>query len=132
MSVEKIAKKIKEAERKNKKIAMFHFQALLYAEEFRGVDAVQFCKDVGMRDSFATEFRDGMKNLHYFHITKSGKGRNCIVCHDIHGSETPKMIRESSRFGDWQMQINYSKNTTGGSCAPGCHRLRSYSREITK
>ena len=57
MPVEMIASKIKEAERRNRKIAMFHFQALIHADEFRGVDAVQFCRDVGVRDSFATEFR---------------------------------------------------------------------------
>jgi predicted CXXCH cytochrome family protein len=78
--------------------------------------------------SFATDFRDGLKNLHYFHITKSSRGRNCMVCHSVHGGNQPKMIRESSRFGDWQMQLNFSKNTTGGSCAPGCHRMRSYTR----
>jgi len=57
MPIKEIALKIKAAERQNKKIAMFHFQSLIHAEEFRGVDAVQFCRDVGVRDSFATEFR---------------------------------------------------------------------------
>ena len=57
MSVNEIAEKIKEAEKRNKKIAMFHFQSLINAKEFQGVDATQFCRDVGMRDSFATEFR---------------------------------------------------------------------------
>ena len=57
MQIEEIASKIKEAEKQNKKIAMFHFLSLINADEFRGVDAVQFCRDVGVRDSFATEFR---------------------------------------------------------------------------
>jgi hypothetical protein len=57
MPVKEIALKIKEAEKRNKKIAMFHFQSLIHADEFKGVDAVKFCRDVGMRDSFATEFR---------------------------------------------------------------------------
>ena len=78
--------------------------------------------------SFATDFRDGVKNLHYYHVTKSNRGRNCMVCHSVHGGDQPKMIRQSSRFGDWQMELNFSKSTTGGSCASGCHRLRSYSR----
>ena len=60
MPVERIASKIIEAERQNRKIAMFHFQTLIHADEFRGVDAIQFCRDVGMRDSFATEFRKMM------------------------------------------------------------------------
>lgn len=57
MPIEKIALKIKEAEKRKKKIAMFHFQSLIHADEFKGVDAVQFCREIGMRDSFATEFR---------------------------------------------------------------------------
>ena len=57
MPVDKIAAKIKEAELKNKKIAMFHFQSLINADEFKGVDAVQFCHDVGVPASYATEFR---------------------------------------------------------------------------
>lgn len=78
--------------------------------------------------SFSTDFRDGTKNLHYLHVTKSNRGRNCIVCHDLHGGDQPKMIRDKSQFGDWQMELNFQKNTTGGSCAPGCHRMRSYSK----
>ena len=78
--------------------------------------------------SFSTEFRDGIKNLHYLHITKSNYGRNCMVCHAVHGAGQPKMIRESSRFGDWEMQLNFNKTLTGGSCAPGCHRMQSYTR----
>ena len=81
--------------------------------------------------SFSTEFRDGIRNLHYLHVTKNGRGRNCMVCHDIHGSDQPKMIRKTSSFGDWQMQLNYSTTTVGGSCAPGCHRMQSYSRDLT-
>ena len=57
MPIEKIALKIKEAEKRKKKIAMFHFQSLIHADEFKDVDAVQFCREIGMRDSFATEFR---------------------------------------------------------------------------
>ena len=57
MPIETIALKIKEAEKRNKKVAMFHFQSLIHADEFRAVDAIQFCRSVGMRDSFATEFR---------------------------------------------------------------------------
>ena len=62
MLTEKIAKKIKEAKKNKKKIAMFHFQSLIHVDEFNEVDPTQFCRDVGMRDSFATEFRK-MKKL---------------------------------------------------------------------
>jgi len=57
MPIEMIASKIKEGERLKRKIAVFHFQVLIHADEFRDVDAVQFCRDVGVRDSFATEFQ---------------------------------------------------------------------------
>ena len=57
MSVEKIALKIKEAESEKNKTAMFHFQTLIHADEYRNLDAIQYCRDVGMRDSFATEVR---------------------------------------------------------------------------
>ncbi|MBN1972675.1 MAG: hypothetical protein JW787_03495 [Sedimentisphaerales bacterium] len=57
MTTEEIALKIEEAGKRNKKTTMFHFLSLFYADEFREYDAVQFCRDVGMRDSFATEFR---------------------------------------------------------------------------
>ena len=78
--------------------------------------------------SFSTEFRDGLKNLHYLHITKSNRGRNCMVCHAVHGGKQPKMIRESKSFGDWEMRLNFNKTITGGSCSPGCHRLQDYNR----
>lgn len=57
MPVDKIATKIKEAELKKNKIAMFHFQTLIHADEFKRVDAIQFCNDVGVPVSYATEFR---------------------------------------------------------------------------
>lgn len=60
-SIEKIKLKIREAEKRKRKIAMFHFQSLINVDEFKGVDAVQFCRDVGMKDSFATEFRKMIK-----------------------------------------------------------------------
>lgn len=78
--------------------------------------------------SFSTDFRDGIKNLHYLHVTQSNRGRNCNVCHAVHGSDQPKMIVNKSTFGEWEMELNFRKNTMGGSCAPGCHRLQSYTR----
>ena len=78
--------------------------------------------------SFSTDFRDGLKNLHYLHVNKFKGGKNCTVCHAIHGGAQPKLIRESSLFGDWEMKFNFNKTVTGGSCNPGCHRMRSYDR----
>ena len=57
MLLKSIASRIKEAERQNKKTAMFHFQILIHAEELRGENALEFCREVGMKDSFATDFK---------------------------------------------------------------------------
>jgi len=57
MIVQAIADAIHEAERENKKIAMFHFQVLIHANELRGVDAVEFCKEIKVPASYATEYR---------------------------------------------------------------------------
>jgi hypothetical protein len=61
MPVEMIATRIKEAQSQKKKVAMFHYQILMHADELRGVNAIQFCRDVGMQDSFATEFKKMLK-----------------------------------------------------------------------
>jgi predicted CXXCH cytochrome family protein len=73
-----------------------------------------------------TNFRNGTKNLHWIHV-KRDKGINCIVCHDVHGSNAGHLIRDNSKFGNWSMPINYAKENDGGSCATGCHQKRSYS-----
>ena len=54
---EEIARLIRQAERDGNKIAMFHYQVLINANELADVDAHDFCHRVGMKDSFATEFR---------------------------------------------------------------------------
>lgn len=55
--ITQMAKKIREAERGGQKIAMFHYLVLKNAEKLKGLDAVAFCRDVGVRESYATEFR---------------------------------------------------------------------------
>jgi len=40
----------------NQKIAMFHFQVLKNAHELEGVDPKAFCREIGVRESYATEF----------------------------------------------------------------------------
>ncbi len=76
----------------------------------------------------ATGFRNGTKNLHYVHVNQK-KGRRCVVCHDAHGSKGPKHIRETTRFGEWDLPINFKIKENGGRCAPGCHFPREYNRE---
>lgn len=79
--------------------------------------------------SFATEFRDGEKNLHYVHVNKKEKARSCALCHSQHGSNNPKLIADSVKFGQWDLPIKFTKTETGGGCAPGCHKPLYYDRK---
>ena len=77
----------------------------------------------------ATGFRSGNRNLHYLHVNKVGKGRTCRACHEVHAdSNQPKHIRQAVNFGGWAMPINFRLRQNGGSCAPGCHGEKEYSR----
>ncbi len=78
--------------------------------------------------SFATGFRDGERNLHYVHVNRE-KGRNCALCHNLHGSSNPKLIADSAPFGKWNLPLKYVKTETGGSCSPGCHKTYNYDRK---
>ena len=99
-------------------------------------NSYQLCFSCHARDllrfpdtSFSTEFRDGDRNLHYLHVNKEKRGRNCILCHEVHVSELPKLIARKVPFGIWQLPLHFEKNDTGGSCTPGCHKKESYNRE---
>jgi predicted CXXCH cytochrome family protein len=76
-----------------------------------------------------TNFRNGEINLHFKHVNRPEKGRTCRACHETHASNHPNHIRESVPFGTWELPINYRKTETGGSCTPGCHKLKKYDRE---
>jgi predicted CXXCH cytochrome family protein len=75
-----------------------------------------------------TDFRNGKSNLHFLHVNKPEKGRSCRTCHSTHASDSPKHIRASVPYGKWEIPIQFAKNDTGGSCAPGCHMPRKYDR----
>lgn len=75
-----------------------------------------------------TNFRNGSLNLHFLHVNKAVKGRTCRACHETHASNFPKHIRESVPFGAWDLPVNYKKTETGGSCLPGCHKIKKYDR----
>jgi predicted CXXCH cytochrome family protein len=77
-----------------------------------------------------TNFRDGDVNLHFAHVNRDPKGRTCKTCHAVHGSDLPKHLATDVPFegSDWSMPIAYEPSATGGSCTPGCHKLRSYDR----
>ncbi len=90
-----------------------HDAALIAAEEVR---------DEG------TAFRNGARNLHFVHVMKGDQGRSCRSCHTPHASRFGELIAESVPYGKWNMPINFKPSTTGGSCAPGCHKPESYDR----
>ena len=77
--------------------------------------------------SFATGFRDGERNLHYLHVNMK-KGRNCKLCHNMHGGTQPKLIADKAPFGKWDLPLKFVKTETGGSCSPGCHKTYNYDR----
>ena len=81
--------------------------------------------------SFATKFRDGERNLHFLHVNNKLKGRNCKLCHAVHGADNASLIAASVPFGQWSLPIKFVKSEDGGSCAPGCHRPFTYARKGT-
>jgi predicted CXXCH cytochrome family protein len=74
-----------------------------------------------------TNFRDGGKNLHYVHRTGKN-GRTCVVCHNVHASKNLHLIEDKVQFNNWEMPIRYKPTQNGGSCFPGCHSEKSYTR----
>lgn len=76
-----------------------------------------------------TNFRDGEKNLHFLHVNKIDKGRTCRACHEEHADNNmPKHVKESIGFGGWMMPIQFIPSPNGGSCTPGCHGEKQYTR----
>jgi len=73
-----------------------------------------------------TGFRDSNRNLHFVHVNKERKGRNCFFCHDVHGAAHEHLIRDTVRFGTWDLPLNYQATPTGGACTPGCHKMFRY------
>jgi predicted CXXCH cytochrome family protein len=82
------------------------------------------------RTTTLTGFRDGDENLHFVHVNRDTKGRSCQTCHAIHGSDLPNHMASEVPFeqSNWAMPMNFQKTSDGGSCAPGCHTPRTYSR----
>ena len=60
--------------------------------------------------------------------SKNDKGRNCNLCHNVHGATNQHLIENKAWFGNWEMPINYKAFENGGSCAPGCHEEKKYIR----
>ncbi len=76
-----------------------------------------------------TDFRDGDQNLHFVHI-QNDRGRNCTLCHDVHGTKNTYLIKKETRYGSWDMPIEFEHTDTGGSCLTGCHKKLSYERIV--
>jgi len=75
-----------------------------------------------------TGFRNGTRNLHFVHVNKADRGRNCRACHESHASAQPLHVRDTTPYGNWNMPINFKRTETGGSCASGCHKPYAYDR----
>jgi predicted CXXCH cytochrome family protein len=75
-----------------------------------------------------TNFRNGNENLHFRHVNKPVKGRTCRACHETQASNLATHIRDAVPFGAWEMPVNFQKTDTGGSCTPGCHKVKKYDR----
>jgi nitrate reductase cytochrome c-type subunit len=97
-------------------------------------DAYELCLNCHDADRFnlprtltATNFRNANLNLHYRHVHKK-KGRNCLACHDPHGSRQAHTIVSAFHFGARDLTINYTATASGGTCAPACHVQAYYDR----
>ncbi len=109
------------------------YPAKLYAPGLADTFALCFlCHDQSLiveeTTTWATEFRDGNRNLHYLHL-KGEKGRSCMLCHSVHASENEHMLATSVPFGLWDMPLGYTPLEKGGACNTGCHSQKTYLRE---
>jgi len=91
------------------------------------------CHDIELLDEEETDeytdFRNGEKNLHYLHVNRESKGRNCRICHLPHGGAQPRLIRPTVPFGPWELRIRFAPTPSGGYCGPACHPAKRYDRE---
>jgi len=79
--------------------------------------------------NYATGFRDGTRNLHFIHVNRKDRGKSCKACHVVHGGANPKLMADKVPFGKWSLPLKFVKSSTGGSCAPGCHKKYPYDRK---
>jgi predicted CXXCH cytochrome family protein len=79
----------------------------------------------------ATNFRNATRNLHAVHINGE-KGRNCTVCHSVHGAVNDRLISGKVSFGSWEMDIDFKTTENGGTCLTACHTEKKYDRTLPK
>jgi predicted CXXCH cytochrome family protein len=112
-----------------------NYPKTLYAPYQDGIyDACLKCHEKNLlrfpETTIYTKFRNGNRNLHFVHVANKQKGRTCRICHEAHAADQEKLIRKDGyQFGEWKIPINFKIGSTGGSCAPGCHRAFVYDRE---
>ncbi len=120
------------SERRTLLIADFTDQQYINAKK-ENFDLCFICHDSDLFDAketeIATNFRNGSINLHYLHVNRE-KGRNCNMCHEIHGSINDRLILDKLKFGNWEMKFRFNITENGGSCLTGCHSEKSYDRTI--
>lgn len=97
------------------------------------------CHDSNMlnKDEQSTNFRDGNKNQHWFHVVDAGgkadksKGKSCKICHDPHGSNQDFSISETWQLNGKPVKTVYAKTKNGGTCTSNCHGVnpQGYERE---
>jgi len=81
------------------------------------------------RTDTLTGFRNGPVNLHFVHVNRDEKGRNCRACHSTHTSARPVHMRESVPYGQWDLPIGFEQTKAGGACSSACHERFGYDRE---
>jgi hypothetical protein len=54
--IEQIKTAVQATANTNQKSAMFHFQVLTNANQLEGLDPKAFCREIGVLESYATEF----------------------------------------------------------------------------
>lgn len=116
------------------RILVQYYPAEFYTPYSDGKYALCFtCHDktafTDQRTKTATGFRDGERNLHFVHVNKVSKGRSCRACHEVHADAgQQKHVKTSVQFSGWAMPMKFVPRTNGGSCAPGCHGEKQYTR----
>ncbi|MDT8442479.1 MAG: cytochrome c3 family protein [Desulfuromonadales bacterium] len=77
-----------------------------------------------------TRFRNGSRNLHWFHLQRPGKARVCRNCHGVHGADQPHLLmKRVPDFGDWDIPLEWVRNGPVATCYVGCHSPKSYGLE---
>lgn len=96
-----------------------------YAFCFDCHEPLAITEELGTR----TKFRDGDRNLHAVHV-KREKGRSCAICHEVHASRSPALMKADVPFGPggWRLPIEFRATADGGTCLAGCHAEKSYDR----